>query len=285
VILCIHEFVGNVCSTTQNTGVGNTDTPYKIGHYIDMTDVVSTDNNIDAIVSSQNLPTEYRPYHVRSGNFMIWYDFTVIHLSHLFESLSKFGILHRFDVSIRLWVNTGTVNVTVANPNSNTNNFVYSLTTVNNTFSNTCPLMINYLPGTSVADGIPDTVNGIVTGLYITRPPTTSFNNVNLSLSPTTYPLINFRLYYSQIEVKPDLSKKYNLENTEKEIVYRGITSSQYNNIPSNSTFNQLINTGVSPPTGVLIVPFLALKQFKVSVTVNGNHLLTVVQVQHVQYL
>jgi hypothetical protein len=40
--------------------------------------------------------------------------------------------------------------------------------------------------------------------------------------------------------------------------VYRGITSSQYNNIPANSTFNQLINAGVSHPTGVLIVPFLA---------------------------
>ena len=87
-----------------------------------MTDAVSTDNNIAAIVSTQNLPPEYRPYHVRSGNYMIWYDFDVIRLSHLFESLGKFGLIHRFDASIRLWVNTGTVNVTVANPNSNTNN-------------------------------------------------------------------------------------------------------------------------------------------------------------------
>ena len=42
--------------------------------------------------------------------------------------------------------------------------------------------------------------------------------------------------------------------------MFRGITSSQYNNIPGHSTFNQLINTGVSHPTGVLIVPFLALQ-------------------------
>jgi hypothetical protein len=95
----------------------------------------------------------------------------VIRLSHLFESLGKFGLLHRFDSSIRLWVNTGTVNVTVAIPNSTTNNFVYSLTTVNNTFSDTCPLMTNYLPGASTAGGIPTTVDG-------------------------------------QIEVQPDLSKK-----------------------------------------------------------------------------
>jgi hypothetical protein len=130
-------------STAQNTGVGNVGTQYKIGRYIDMTDAASTDNNIVAIVSAQNLAAEYRPYHVRSGNYMIWYDFVVIRLSHLFESLGKFGLLHRFDALIRLWVNTGTVNVTVANPNSTTGNLAYSLTTVNNTFSNTCPLMID----------------------------------------------------------------------------------------------------------------------------------------------
>ncbi len=54
------------------------------------------------------------------------------------------------------------------------------------------------------------------------------------------------------------LGAKYSLENTNKKVVFRGITSSQYNNIPDNSTFNQLINAGVSHPTGVLIVPFLA---------------------------
>jgi hypothetical protein len=243
-------------STVQNTGIGNVATQYKIGRYIDMTDATSTDNNIAAIVSTQNLAAEYRPYHVRSGNYMIWYDFAVIRLSHLFESLGKFGLLHRFDASIRLWVNTGTVNVTVGSANST--NLAYSLTSANNTFSNTCPLMINYLPGLGNAGGIPDTVNGIVAGLYIARPPTTSFNTINLGLSAAAHPLLNCRLYYSQIEVKPALGAKYSLENTNKKVVFRGVTSSQYNNIPANSTFNQLINTGVSHPTGVLIVPFLA---------------------------
>ncbi len=65
-------------------------------------------------------------------------------------------------------------------------------------------------------------------------------------------------MYYSQIEVKPSLGAKYSLENTAKKVVYRGVTSSQYNNIPANSTFNQLINAGVSHPTGVLIVPSIA---------------------------
>ena len=191
--------IGNV----QNVGVGNSSLQYKIGRYIDMTDAASTDNGIASIVTVQNLTTEYRPYHVRSGNYMIWYDCDVIRLSHLFESLSKFGLLHRFDAQVRLWVNTGTVNVTVANPNSNTNNLAYSLTPAGNTFSNTCPLMINYLPGLGNAGGIPDTVNGIVAGLFIGRPPTTSLNTINLASSNAIHPLLNCLLYYSQITVKP----------------------------------------------------------------------------------
>ena len=80
----------------------------------------ASDKNISSIVSTQNLSTEYRPYHVRNRNYMIWYDYAVIKLSHLFESVSKFGLLRRFDAQVRVWVNTGTVNVTVANPNLDT---------------------------------------------------------------------------------------------------------------------------------------------------------------------
>jgi hypothetical protein len=36
-----------------------------------MTDEVSTDNNISAIVNTQKLAAEYHPYHVRPGNYMI----------------------------------------------------------------------------------------------------------------------------------------------------------------------------------------------------------------------
>ena len=46
---------------------------------------------------------------------MIWYDYAVIKLSHIFESLSKIGLVRRFDATLRLWINTGSVNVTVGN--------------------------------------------------------------------------------------------------------------------------------------------------------------------------
>ena len=70
--------------------------------------------------------------------------------------------------------------------------------------------MINYLPGANAEGGIPTGTTGIVAGLYINnllfKPPTTTFNSINLSLSDTQHPLPNCRLYFSQIDVDNTLS-------------------------------------------------------------------------------
>jgi hypothetical protein len=81
---------------------------------------------------------------------MYWHDYTVNKLNFLFESLNKIDLEKRFDAQLRLWINTGTVNVTVSddtvsNPAGNATG--YNLTPANNTFSNKCPIMINYAAG------------------------------------------------------------------------------------------------------------------------------------------
>ncbi len=53
-----------------------------------------------------------------SGNLMIWHDYAVIKLNYLFESLNEIGLVKRVDAQLRLWFNTGTVNVIVANPDA-----------------------------------------------------------------------------------------------------------------------------------------------------------------------
>ena len=150
---------------TQNTGIANGASQYKVGRYIDTN---TQDNGITNIVTTDGMGIEYRPHYTRSGHYMIWYDYGVIKVGHLFESINKIGLVKRLDTSIRIWVNTGTVNVTVGQPNQTlaTGTLNYSLTTANNTFSNTCPLMINYLPGTEATGGIPTGTTGIVAGLY-----------------------------------------------------------------------------------------------------------------------
>jgi hypothetical protein len=238
----------------QNGGVANSALQYKIGRYLDTT-TNNANGLVGNIVTKQQLVQEFRPYYdVLATNYAVWYDFAVIKLSHLFESLGKMGLVRRFDATLRLWVNTGTVNVSVTGAGAG-NALQYALTPENNTFSNTCPLMVNWLGANNVA--VPtDTVN-IVAGLYIAKPPITSFNCVNLANSNASHPLMNCRLYYSQIIVQPEKSIKYIEQNRNKKVVYRTFCSGMYPNIAAASTFNSLINSGIVHPTGVLIVPFI----------------------------
>jgi hypothetical protein len=240
-------------NAVQNAGVANGALQYKAGRYIDTN---SQDNAMTTIVGATQMGIEFRPYYTRSGHYMIWYDYAVIKVGHLFESINKIGLVKRLDASVRIWVNTGTVNVAVAQPN--TTNLNYSLTTANNTFSNTCPLMISWLGDTNANGGVPQNVQGIVAGLYINKPPTTTFAGINLALSAAQHPLPNCRLYYSQIAVDNTLALKYDNENHNKQIVYRSVTSSICPNIQAGSNYSQLINAGIVHPVGILLVPFLS---------------------------
>jgi hypothetical protein len=228
-------------SGAQNTGVANSALQYKIGRYLDTTTAGSAVNGlVGNIVTKQQLTQEFRPYYdVLNTNYAVWYDFAVIKLSHLFESLGKMGLVRRFDATLRLWVNTGTVNVTVNGAGTGAA-CQYALTPENNTFSNTCPLMLNWLGASNAA--VPTSTANIVAGLYIAKPPITSFNGVNLSASNASHPLMNCRLYYSQIIVQPEKSIKYIEQNRNKKVVYRTFCSSMYPNIAASSTFNSTVN-------------------------------------------
>jgi hypothetical protein len=89
------------------------------------------------------------------------------------------------------------------------------LSPADNTFSNTCPLMVNCLPGL-----LPTGTSSIVAGLYISKPPTTSFAGINLGSVSLSHPLLNFRLYYSQVTVDPQKSIDYVQRNRNKKVIY-----------------------------------------------------------------
>ena len=90
-------------------------------------------------------------------------------------------------------MNTGTVKVDVGNPGVDSSQN-YTLTPENNSFSNTCPLMVNWILG-GTAYGVPTGHTSIVSGLYINKPPSTSYTGMNLSSSNAAHPLPNCRLY------------------------------------------------------------------------------------------
>jgi hypothetical protein len=90
----------------------------------------------------------------------------------------------------------------------------------NNTFSNTCPIIINHQAAVTGAGIVPATTTAIVAGLFTDRPPTTSFAGINLQLSAVQHPLINCRLYYSQVTVDPQESIDYVQQNRNKKVIY-----------------------------------------------------------------
>jgi hypothetical protein len=51
-------------------------------------------------------------------NYMVWYDYAVIKLSTIFESLSSIRITQKADICLHLYINTGTLNASISNPNS-----------------------------------------------------------------------------------------------------------------------------------------------------------------------
>jgi hypothetical protein len=58
--------------------------------------------------------------------------------------------------------------------------------------------------------------------------------------------------------MEPQHAITYNNSNTNKKVIYRTFVTNNYPPVPDLGSFNQLINSGIVHPTGVLIVPFLA---------------------------
>ena len=87
-----------------------------------------------------------------------------------------------------------------------------------NTFSSTCPIVLNYLNDLAANGGIPLTTTNISFGLYISKPPSTSLSlpNINIGLSGASHPMPACRIYYSQIVVEPSKSIRYIEENRNK---------------------------------------------------------------------
>lgn len=246
----------SVMGPTQNYKCTNNAIQSKISRYADTSAGGAYNNVYGTILSVNQLKNEFRPtYEVLSTNYMVWYDYAVIKLSTVLESLGNIGLVKRFDSSLRFWINTGTLNVDITNPHAV--GLTYALTTANNTFSATCPFTVNWIPDASTAGGIPTGVTDIVAGCYIRSPPTTSFSGINLGASGASHPMPACRIYYSQIQLDPVKSVTYLETSRNKNVVFRNVLSNQFSGIGANNTFNQLLNAGITHPTGLLIVPYI----------------------------
>lgn len=250
----------NTLTANQFDKVVNTSLQSRLGRYTDTTagSVNGFYGNTSAFIANlSQLKNDFTPtYEVLNTNYMVWYDYAVIKLSTVFESLSKIGLTRKADIFLRLYVNTGTLNASISSPNSTAPG--YSLTVANNGFNGTCPFTINYLTEASASGGIPATVANITAGLYLAKVPATSYNGINLANSSASHPLPACRIYYSQITIQPEFAEEYILNSRAKKCIYRTSLTNQYNNITAGGNFNQLISSGIVHPTGILIVPYVS---------------------------
>ena len=86
--------VASATATTLNN-MANTSIQHKLSRYVD-TSMSLVQNGIygngSTLMTATNLANEFRPYYETKSNYMIWYDYGMIKLNHLFESMDLLQI-------------------------------------------------------------------------------------------------------------------------------------------------------------------------------------------------
>ena len=121
----------SVIVASQNDNACNTAIQGKLNRYVDTS---ANTNNALALVSVTQLNNEFKPYYEFKAGYHCWYDYGVIRISDIFESMGNIGLIQRLDCNLRLWLNTGTVNVSVGGT-INTMTQSYLLPQAQSTFS------------------------------------------------------------------------------------------------------------------------------------------------------
>jgi hypothetical protein len=66
------------------------------------------------------------------------------------------------------------------------------------------------------------------------------------------------RFYYNQIQLKPEKLDNYISNNRSKQVCWTSVLNNNFNNIASGATFSTLVQSGITNPKGILILPFLS---------------------------
>ena len=218
---------------------------------------LGANGSVPTIMTASQLAQELKPTYTVNNNVMTWFDVGLIPLKYISDFIDKLGLVKKLDLVVRAYFNTGSLRVPVTAPNADG---TYYGKFDSSTFANTCPFTVNLLAGTQVSGGIPVNTTYISAGLFIAKTPATSIGaaGVNLALSNVNHPMAACRCYYSQIKLDPARALTYVQENKEKQIVYEQVLFNQYANISTNSSFSQLIQSGIKNPTSVIIIPFIS---------------------------
>jgi len=210
-----------------------------------------------SLMSQTNINNEYKANFagVAATNYLVWYDTLIVRLKDVCSFFDKQPLSKNLNVIIRMYLNTGVVGV---NMEANTANsgFLY-MSGANTTFTSTCPYLVCNVANL-VSTNVPVTTTHMTSGLFIQKAISTSMLGVNLGLSLASHPQPSCRLHYPLITLKPHLAIEYASNNRAKRILYKNVLFQNAANISSGSIYSQLVQSGVTRITGVLIIPFLS---------------------------
>lgn len=205
------------------------------------------------LMTSSNLTSEFKPHYTVSNNVMQWFDYGIIPLKYLCDCIDKMGLVKKMDIVMRFYVNTGSIQLNVQNPN--TTNLAYG--TFTSTFATTCPLTVNWLGATSANGGIAATTTLITAGLFVAKAPAT-MGSTAITINSPANTMTACRCYYSQVQLDPERAEKYLISNTNKQIVYENYLFNQYTAIGVGGNFSQLVQSGIKNPIGICIIPVIS---------------------------
>ena len=194
--------------------------------------------------------TTYQTLTVTSGSYGTIYDVAILRLCDIMDCMAKWPLAKRVDANLRIYINTGSLGVSLLQTGTAAMQFSGSSTT----FTNTCPLMVSGL----LTGGYPATTIGIASSLSIARSASTSIFGVNFASSGGAHPMTACRFYFPQVMLKADLMRTYISENRAKKVCWQSFLTNQFSAISTGSSFSQLIQSGVSNIRGVLILPTLS---------------------------
>jgi hypothetical protein len=258
----------SILSASQNANVVNESLVRRANRYVDTTGNAIRNNCFGAgkIMTLANLNQDLKPYYTVTSNYMTWYDYAVIPLKYICPCLDSIGLTRKLDLLVRMYVNTGTIQIPVSAMATDSTSVTYGVP-VNSTFANTCPFTVNVLPATTANGGLANvTASTITAGLFVAKPPSTSISvtgggTVNFGANISSSPLPASRMYYSLVSLQTKDAISYIESNRSKRLAFENMLFNQFNAIASGSSFSALCQSGVTAPRMLLVVPFLSSTQ------------------------
>ena len=249
----------------QNAGMYNNGLQSRMKRVVDVTQTgnylfgASGTAGTSYITNLDNIKKEFKPYYVvNNTNYATYYDVAIIKLADLFDSWNSLPLMKKLDATARFYINTGSVVSNVKTSSGGTTSTGLQITSgLGNTFTGTCPLMQN------AVKTLPQDAGAMVSGLFVGTPTATSIsafglNGINLASGTQSHFMPSCRIYYAQVQLKPERLIPYISENRAKKVVYTDFLTNTISAVSASSSVSSLIQSGVSSIRGILIIPFIS---------------------------